>query len=509
MSITTSPWTAAVDRLSAKTVVGSRLRSAEWQQMPVALRERALFSAGVENVRILDAMKTKLTAAAQQLREGGTLQNKARFVADLRQMLGAAPGDSGELTDLTSRRRLELIWEFQQQDAHAYAAREADLDPELLDAFPAYRLVRIEARRVPREWFARWGTAGAAVRWIGASRTQMVALKTSPIWSALSRFGRPHPPFDYGSGMGLEDVDRDEAEDLQLLPKDQPPAERLQQLRGDAARARQQWNEHLSASVKGISEQGRAWMKQAFGNQIEIQGDRVQWVRAGSSVPVQPAPVAPPAATTAPVPVPEVERVATAVTKAATPAEAHAIMALPEAARGTIRINPTAAARPQVEAAHSFMRSLLHKDMAPAATVKVELHVGRSFYDVQTATAYVRRDDVRVTVHEMAHHLECTNPQIHAECLAFRASRTKPGEKPRPLAEITGNYGFRYSEIAIEDEWVQRGGSAYAGKIYPDALKATEILTVGLERMYLDPVNFARQDPDYFKFILRVLRPKS
>jgi len=77
------------------------------------------------------------------------------------------------------------------QDAHGFAARKADMDPNLLDAYPAYRLIRVESRRIPRDWYERWGEAGAAVGWEGASKTDLVALKTSPIWAALSRFGRP------------------------------------------------------------------------------------------------------------------------------------------------------------------------------------------------------------------------------------------------------------------------------------------------------------------------------
>lgn len=282
-ALTTSPWTAAIDRLASKSPVGSRLRSAEWAQMPVALREGAFFSAGVEEVRTLSAMRDKLTQAAQQLRSEGTLMNKARFVADMRQMLGAAPGDSGDLTDLTSRRRLELIWDFQQADAHAFASRKADLDPDALDAFPAYRLTRIEARRVPRDWYARWGVAGGAVGWIGASRTALVALKTSPIWQALSRFGRPWPPFDYGSGMGLDDVDRDEAESLGLLPAGEDPAARLQNLREGSAAARQGWADNMQASVKGISPTARGWLQEAFGSQVHFDGDLVKWINAGST----------------------------------------------------------------------------------------------------------------------------------------------------------------------------------------------------------------------------------
>ena len=281
MPITTSPWQAAVDRLSSKSVVGSRLRSADWAQMPIALREGAFFSSGVEQVRTLSAMREKLVQAAQQVRTDGLLMNKGRFVADMRQQLGAAPGDSGDLTDITSVRRLELIWNFQQADAHAFASRKADLDPDALDAFPAYRLIRVEGRRVPRDWFTRWGAAGSESGWVGASRTTMVALKTSPIWQQLSRFGRPWPPFDYGSGMGLDDVDRDEAESLRLLPAGEDPAARLQQLRDGAASAQQGWADQMQASVKGLTPTALGWLQQAFGSQIHFDGDLVKWINGG------------------------------------------------------------------------------------------------------------------------------------------------------------------------------------------------------------------------------------
>jgi len=278
-ALTTSPWDKAVSRLSDKTVVGSRLRSAEWADVPLGLREASLFSAGVENARTLSVMREKLLQGAQQIRDG-TFVDRSRFVADLRQHLGAAPGDSGNLADITSRKRLELIWHFQMQDAHAHATYKADLDPNLLDAFPAYRLVRIESRRVPREWFSLWAAAGASVNWVGASRTVMVALKTSPIWAALSQFGRPWPPFRYGSGMGLEDVDRDETEALGLLPRGESPAARLQRLREGSAAAQQDWNEGLRASVKGIAPEMRDHLALAFGDQVSFDAaGAVAWTR--------------------------------------------------------------------------------------------------------------------------------------------------------------------------------------------------------------------------------------
>lgn len=48
---------------------------------------------------------------------------------------------------------------------------------------------------------------------------------SQPVATDLSRFGRPYPPFDYGSGMGVEDIDREEAVELGLLPDDEPADE--------------------------------------------------------------------------------------------------------------------------------------------------------------------------------------------------------------------------------------------------------------------------------------------
>ena len=51
----------------------------------------------------------------------------------------------------------------------------------------------------------------------------MIALKNDPVWTALSRFGRPWPPFDYDSGMGIADIDRETAETLGLLANPSNP----------------------------------------------------------------------------------------------------------------------------------------------------------------------------------------------------------------------------------------------------------------------------------------------
>ena len=103
-------------------------------------------------------------------------------------------------------------------EAREYAKYTRGQDSDALYMFPAQEFLRVEPRRVPRtDWQTRWRAAGGKL--YGG---RMVALKSSDVWKNLSRFDRPYPPFDFGSGMGVEDIDRDEAIELGLLPKDEP-----------------------------------------------------------------------------------------------------------------------------------------------------------------------------------------------------------------------------------------------------------------------------------------------
>ena len=84
-------------------------------------------------------------------------------------------------------------------------------------AHPASKLVRTGFRENPRDWQARWEAAWQSCGGQGALYGEMVALNDSPIWSALSDFGLPYPPFAYGSGMGVSYVTLDEAKQLGLI----------------------------------------------------------------------------------------------------------------------------------------------------------------------------------------------------------------------------------------------------------------------------------------------------
>ncbi|MGN1360349.1 MAG: hypothetical protein ACI4X9_07875 [Kiritimatiellia bacterium] len=59
----------------------------------------------------------------------------------------------------------------------------------------------------------------------------MIALKGDPVWTRISAFGNPWPPFDFNSGMGIEDITRQEAIRLGVIAPDQePPQPKLEDL---------------------------------------------------------------------------------------------------------------------------------------------------------------------------------------------------------------------------------------------------------------------------------------
>jgi SPP1 gp7 family putative phage head morphogenesis protein len=105
-------------------------------------------------------------------------------------------------------------------------------------------------------------------------------------------------------------------------------------------------------------------------------------------------------------------------------------------------------------------------------------------------------DPSRTVVHELGHVLEFSNPKIHQAAVDFLNRRTE-GETPVPLKQWSEFYGD--DEITTPDKFIH----PYMGKRYNGA---TEVVSMGLEYMYADPVKFAQYDPDYFDFIFNLVR---
>lgn len=114
--------------------------------------------------------------------------------------------------------------------------------------------------RQPRDWKSRWRAAGGKL--YGG---KMIAEVNDPIWSKISRFGNPYPPFDFNSGMGLRDVSRGEAvrcgaisEDSFAEPKDIPSI-----------------NESLESEIRGASESLKAEISEKLKGLAKWEGDKL------------------------------------------------------------------------------------------------------------------------------------------------------------------------------------------------------------------------------------------
>lgn len=270
----------AAAKLRAKAPLGSVLNTQELGQLPLALRERAFFSAEVEKVKLLSRMQSSIQTSLDVVRRpgmgldggDGAFQSRGRFITEMQEMarregldprgLGK-PEAYGTIRDVTSVPRLKLIYDQQMQSSQEYARWKAEQDPDVLAAYPAQQFIRVAARKVPRtNWPERWDEAGGQF-----FNGKMIALKSDPVWAALSRFGVPWPPFDFGSGMGLRDVGRREAEQLGLITPGETPKP-----------AEEDFNAKLQASVTELSPAYRAELESTFGDQIKFVGDAIVWV---------------------------------------------------------------------------------------------------------------------------------------------------------------------------------------------------------------------------------------
>jgi len=263
------PFQEAIDKLGAKTIVTSTLNSQEWSDVPVGLRDRAFFSATIENARFLQSAKDSIADFLANSRdEKGMLVtgSRAEFVRQLSDfalksgMGPLDPDDAGTLKDITSQTRLSLIFNTQVQAAEDYGYWKQGMDPDLLDEFPAQRFIRVMDVKQPRI--------------IHAQNENVVRLKTDlPFWlglnsPAIGGFGVPWGPWGFNSGMGVEDVDRTEAEATHLIA----PGQKLQPVEKDL-------NDHLEASTTGLDDDIVNQLKAAFGDQVEFdeETETIRW----------------------------------------------------------------------------------------------------------------------------------------------------------------------------------------------------------------------------------------
>lgn len=130
----------------------------------------------------------------------------------------------------------------------------------------------------------------------------------------------------------------------------------------------------------------------------------------------------------------------------------------------------------------------------------------RSFCESDLKVALSTSAGQKTVVHELGHALDFgtwhdskgDRDNVNKHALAFLEKRTK-GETAKKLKDLTGNSGYDNDEIAKPDKF----SDPYMGKIYKGV--TSEIISMGIEKMWTDPAKFAKNDPEYFDFIYTTL----
>lgn len=274
-----TPFEEAVQKFGERSVVGSILRSANWSQVPTALRERAFFSATVENVRFLDRAQSFLEDSIAGVNNGG----RAKFIEDLQQfalregMGSLDPDVKGTVRDIASETRLGLIFDTNMKAAQDYGYWKQGMDPDVLDAFPAQRFIRVAAVRKPRP--RHEANLGAVRR---KDDLKFWLYLNDP---DIGGFSVPWGPFGFNSGCDVEDVSRKEAVARGLITEDErvvtnQKAALLTETPTPGSgirRADIDLNANLQASTQGLDQPLKNLLELAFGDRVTFEDDIVRW----------------------------------------------------------------------------------------------------------------------------------------------------------------------------------------------------------------------------------------
>lgn len=255
--------TAPIEEFTRKTDVPSWARTAEWQDVPAQLRRRAFFSAGIEDARVLSADRNAVAKLLQSASKDGKLYRRDTAITELKALAEARGLDTGTgnvITNPAAERRIALVVDVNRAQAQGYARFKRSSSGGALLAFPAQELVRVRNSKVKREWTARWKAAGGKLY-----NGRMIALKSDPIWTKLSRFGLPYPPFDFNSGMGVRDISRREAIALGVMEEGQSQPDPVKD-----------FNETAEVSTSDIHPSLLSSLQKAFGDKVEISAGRAK-----------------------------------------------------------------------------------------------------------------------------------------------------------------------------------------------------------------------------------------
>ena len=271
------PFKEAVEKLGTKRLAAKLLNSEQWAAVPDAIRERAFFSATIENARFLQSARNFIRdfqkGAVEKLPDGNTVLKaggRSEFIKQMQEFCTAngmgdiLPPDIGReergliprIKDIKSSSRLKLIFDTNVRAANGYGWWKQGNDSAILDAFPAQRFIRGHDVAVPRPLHA---ANEGKVR-----RKDDLAFWLKMNAPDIGGFNVPWPPFGFNSGMDVEDVPREVAEQLGLIQKGE-------QIRNPDIG----FNSNIQASLRGLDPDMKKKLQEEFGDLVKFGDDAV------------------------------------------------------------------------------------------------------------------------------------------------------------------------------------------------------------------------------------------
>lgn len=512
-------YTGAADWLSKRanltTVMGSKELAAEWTEKA---RAQAFFSARVAEGHILD----RLRKVSDAFSRGEIGQAEAR--TELKKFLlreGYDPKQAG-LRNLASTARLNLILEQNARMAAAVGQYQAGMDPDMLEAFPYWRYISRNDEMV-RDDHARYNGK--------------VYSKLDPIWRRI------FPPRDFRCRCRIEQLEEEEARSVGISVGGKLPPLPESGFAFDPAHAfesfdlsdihddklREKTKIQLQDTTKPVSISYRELQVEKAllateKNNLAIFGE--EYSREEQEIQKR------------------VDRVLEKLKKRLEKAknEKNYWQTLTRVTRRQLLVNQIHEDMRIRHSAETIGKSILNKAIIKtnaeknvavvAGQIKVVLEncissdivtenmvlsaakipratsSSRSFYSLGDKTLNLNthpgaRGKLATGIHESMHWIEDFNGHVHKRCVEFLEYRCK-GESAQSLKKLTG-LGYRAHERARPDKFF----NPYCGKDYisNDGNRyATEVLSMGVEQMLKDPVSFAKQDPEYFNFVVSIMK---
>jgi len=467
----------ALKQLKNKISVGSSNKTSDWRSVPLAIRQRAFFSAGLESERVAESMRSYLET---YLAAEGSM-SRADFVAEMRRLVikegigkmlpdGTIDPriDNSDLTDLRSLRRLQLIFDTNVEQARSFAQWREGQDEDVLWVWPAWRFVRVRPVGQPRDYHE-------------AALGEVRRKDDLDFWMSLNRdFGVPYGPWGFESGCGVDEVERDEAIKLGLIKESEVIKPQLAEL-----------NDRFSASVEGLGGTSRqSFIKycKSQGMSLSIKDGRAR-IKSSAKAPAKLKPLDASKPKTA----------AEALAKAKIEAEGEVTIEqcriLKEAIAGkhSQTINDYC---PNITTIHTKLSAgslqnimsdfvgMVDKDVLEAlpkissignVPVASAIRGVRGDYIPEKHNIRYASDcDPTTFFHELIHwlHLNHPNRQLYSELKDYFNQRTK---------------GLRPVQGVIEDDFLDYRNSTYAGRIYKGLDRGLELPTRHLEKLALSP----------------------